>query len=128
MYAMRIVWIFALLVIGTWFAPAADAKIMGVFQGKIVKAQVSGGKRFVFVQGRSGFVRKVDYARAQVEYDDDFPIAARLKNPMQAVKVSANVRVTAEQRKGNWRANEILILAPGSAETGRPAIEARLKN
>lgn len=108
------------------FVPGIDAKITGVFQGKIIKASA----RYLYVQGKTGFVRKVDVATASVEYDDDFPAKGRLKKPSDALKVSANVLVRAEQRKGNWKASEVLILRPISDPN--PATEsgltARLKN
>lgn len=87
------------------------AKILGVFQGKIIKAS----KRFLYVQGKSGFVRKVNVAHATVEYDDNFPAAGRAAHPVDELKVATLVRVTAEQKNDNWQASEVLILAPESA-------------
>lgn len=108
------------------FVPGIDAKITGVFQGKIIKASA----RYLYVQGKTGFVRKVDVATASVEYDEDFPARGRLKKPSDALKVSAHVLVRAEQRKGKWKASEVLILkpiadAPRATESG---LAARLKN
>lgn len=89
----------------------AHAKILGVFQGKIIKAS----KRYLYVQGKSGFVRKVNVTHAVVEYDDDFPAGGRAAHPSDELKVATLVRVTAEQKNDNWQASEILILAPESA-------------
>jgi hypothetical protein len=89
--------------------PSADARILGVFQGKIIKTS---NARLLFVQGKSGFVRRVDIRRATVEYDDDFPAAARTSRPQDALKVTTEVRITAEQKKDVWLADEVLILAP----------------
>ena len=102
----------ALLALGN----ISDARILGVFQGKIIKATKSGGKSYLFVQGRSGFVRKVDVAHATVEYDDDFPAAGRSQHPVDGLTVTTNVRVVAEQKKDNWLADEVLILPPTAAD------------
>lgn len=91
------------------FLPSADARILGVFQGKIIRAS---NDKLLFVQGKSGFVRRVDIRRATVVYDDDFPEAARFSRPQDALKVTTEVRITAEQRKDVWLADEVLILAP----------------
>jgi hypothetical protein len=110
----------ALLALGN----VSDARILGVFQGKIIKATKSGGKSYLFVQGRSGFVRKVDVAHATVEYDDDFPVSGRSAHPMDALIVATNVRVVAEQKKDNWLADEVLILPPTSDD--KPELTASL--
>ena len=95
----------------------ADAKILGVFQGKIIKTTTTrSGKLWLYVQGKTGFVRKVDVAKAVVEYDDDFPAAARIAKPARALTVSAEVRVTAQQKQDVWLADEVLILAPSPSE------------
>ena len=97
--------------------PLSDAKILGVFQGKIIKATATkSGKQWLYVQGKTGFVRKVDVARAVVEYDDDFPVEARVAKPAQALTVSAEVRITGQQKKDVWLADEVLILAPNPQE------------
>ena len=58
----------------------------------------------------------MDVAKAVVEYDDDFPTAARIAKPAQALTVSAEVRVTAQQKQDVWLADEVLILAPSPSE------------
>lgn len=103
----------AVLLLTFVLSPLADAKILGVFQGKIIrKLPTRSGKQWVYVEGKSGFVRKVDIAKAVVEYDDDFPTEARVAKPAQALTVSAEVRITAQQKKDVWLADEVLILAP----------------
>jgi hypothetical protein len=117
----------ALLLLALALCPISDAKILGVFQGKIIKATATkAGKQWVYVQGKTGFVRKVDIAKAVVEYDDDFPVEARVATPAQALKVSAEVRITAQQRKDVWLADEVLILAPNPAENPKKAASLRL--
>ena len=94
--------------------------LLGVFQGKIVKAYSLDSKtheRWVYVQSRSGSVRKVNIARALVEYDADVPAKERLKNPSQSLHMATEVRITAEQDRtndgsGDWQAKNVLILAP----------------
>jgi hypothetical protein len=95
--------------------PCAEARILGVFQGRIIKASPN---KLLFVQGKSGFVRRVDIRHATVEYDDDFPAAARVSKPEEALKVATEVRITAVQKKDVWLADEVLILAPHPAKGG----------
>jgi hypothetical protein len=102
-----------LLTFALALCPAADGKILGVFQGKIIKASsVCDAKRYLYVQGKSGFVRKVNVSHATVEYDDDFPAGGRSKHPSDALQVATLVRITAEQKNQSWLATEVLILSP----------------
>ena len=100
----------------------ADARILGVFQGEIIHGPYSVGKhRWIQLQSRNGFVRKVEITSATVTYDEDYPVAERVSDPADALMMYAVVRVTAEQAKskkgdGAWRATEILIL-PGKGGT-----------
>ena len=78
-------------------------------------------ERWVFVQSRSGPVRKVNIAQALVEYDEAVPARQRHKNPIESVGLAAEVRITAEQERtadgsGNWQAKRVLILASTSAK------------
>lgn len=116
----------ALLLLSLFFCPVSEAKILGVFQGKIIKTSAAkAGQQWVYVQGKTGFVRKVDVAKAVVEYDDDFPVEARVAKPAQALTVSAEVRITAQQKKDVWLADEVLILAPNPSE--KPKKSAALR-
>lgn len=105
----------ALLVAGVLvLSPVAQGKILGVFQGTIIKAS----KQYLCVQGKSGFVRKVNVAHAVVEYDEQFPARGRRAHPTDGLKVAALVRITAEQKNQSWQASEVLILAPGGEPGG----------
>ena len=103
-----------------------SAGILGVFQGKIVKAtSVNAGSKsktklpqhWLYVASRNGSVRRVNVARATVEYDDDVPAKQRHKNPAESLRLATEVRITAEQDhtddgSGDWQAKHVLILAP----------------
>ena|SRR5579864_1721107 len=119
----------------------ASAGLLGVFQGKIVKSSAvnSGSKsksappeHWLYVQSRNGSVRRVNIAKALVEYDDDVPAKQRHKNPAESLRLATEVRITAEQDhtddgSGDWQAKHVLILAPsapvekktGPAKTGQ---------
>jgi hypothetical protein len=117
----------AVLLLTLILSPLADAKILGVFQGKIIKTTTTkSGKQWLYVQGKTGFVRKVDVAKAVVEYDDNFPTEARIAKPAQALTVSADVRVTAQQKHDVWLADEVLILAPNPSEKPKRSAALRL--
>lgn len=116
-----------LLVALLLLCPAVDAKILGVFQGTIVKTpSPTGGKRYLLIQGKSGFVRKVDVTKATVEYDEDFPTAIRSARPAEALTLRTEVRVTAQQKKDVWLADEVLILAPRGDAKRRQAASLRM--
>jgi hypothetical protein len=85
----------------------------GSFRGKIVEGpHAATEKNWIYVQARNGMVRRVEISQAQFEYDEDVPAAKRSRNPQDAVKVGAEVRITAEQgRDGEWRATIIEILS-----------------
>jgi hypothetical protein len=105
----------------------AQGRILGVFQGQIVREPYIHNKgKWLVVQSRNGFVRKVEISRAQIDYDEDFPTSARLTKAEQSLIESTEVRITAERLKsgkgdGDWQATEILILTPKSPGTNRTA-------
>ncbi len=101
------------------FTNAASGGVLGVFQGTIVKSWAGNSgsqEHWVYVQSRSGSVRKVNIAQALVEYDENVPARMRHKNPLESVRLAAEVRITAEQDRsadgsGDWQAKRVLILA-----------------
>jgi hypothetical protein len=94
----------------------ADARILGVFQGEIIHGPYTVGKaKWIDLQSRNGFVRKVEITTAAVTYDEDYPQEERVSDPTDALMMYTTVRITAEQAKskkgdGAWKATEILIL------------------
>jgi len=102
--------------------------LLGVFQGTIVKSSRLNAKtkeRWVYVQSRNGSVRKVNIAKALVEYDDDVPAQQRNKQPAEALGLDTEVRITAEQDRnsdgsGDWQAKHVLILAPRAPARTKP--------
>src|SRR3954470_19053940 len=96
------------------------AGMLGVFQGKIVRGPVAKGKaRWLYVQSRNGMVRRVNIARASVEYDEDYPVSLKQQKPASSLALDVEVRITAEQEHskkgdGEWQGREILIIAPRS--------------
>jgi hypothetical protein len=106
---------------------AADARILGVFQGEIIRGPYQVGKgRWIQLQSRNGFVRKVEITSATVSYDEEYPQTERAADPAQGLMMYTMVRVTAEQAKskkgdGAWNATEVLIL-PANAGTNRTRV------
>src|SRR2546423_8534985 len=112
------------------FAGTAHSGLLGVFQGTIVKSSRLNAKtkeRWLYVQSRNGSVRKVNIAKALVEYDDDVPAKQRNRQPAEGLALDTEVRITAEQDRnrdgsGDWQAEHVLILAPRApAKTKSPA-------
>jgi len=99
----------AALILG--MSAALSAGTPGSFRGTIVDGPNSGGKNWIYVQGRNGMARRVDISRARVLYDESVPTATRLPQPEDALTAGAEVRVTAEQGiDGEWRASRVEIL------------------
>ena len=95
----------------------------GSFRGKIVEGpRAATEKNWIYVQARNGMVRRVEISHAHVEYEEDVPAAKRSRNPQDAVKVGAEVRITAEQGSdGEWKATIVEILSePDDAPAAKP--------
>jgi hypothetical protein len=116
---MRHFGLFAACAVAMLIAPLAfGGGLLGVFQGTIVKSSSLNAKtqeQWVYVQSRSGSVRKVNIAKALVEYDESIPAKLRLKNPAESLRLATEVRITAEQDRtsdgdGDWQAQHVLIL------------------
>jgi hypothetical protein len=95
-----------------------SARVLGVFQGRIVQEPyVKAKQKWMSVQSHNGFVRRVNITKAAVEYEVGFPAEARQQRPESALRSEIEVRITAYKAAsstgdGDWRATEILILAP----------------
>jgi hypothetical protein len=95
-------------------APAAGTP--GTFVGVLAgDPERDGSRLWLMVQGRNGWIRKVEASRARVGYGPEVPEAQRQNAPRRSLAAGVAVRVTADQDKdGEWRAQriEILSLAP----------------
>jgi hypothetical protein len=104
---------------------ASQARILGVFQGQIVRGPYVHNKgKWLVVQSRNGYVRKVEISRANIEYEEDFPASARRTKAEESLVEAIEVRITAERANsgkgdGDWKATEILILSPKTSGTER---------
>ena len=100
----------AMLSIKMMLSLAVSAGTPGIFQGQVYRDQ-NASSGWIYVQGRSGMLRKVEVSRARVVYAASVPEADRAKNPTQDLVQGAVVRVTAEQDgNGEWRASRVDIL------------------
>lgn len=91
----------------------AAAGTPGVFVGTIVECSgPMDGERWIYVQSRNGMVRKVESSGAGVVYGRSVPRRLRARVPREGLVTGAQVRVTAEQEAGEWRAREVEILRP----------------
>ncbi len=89
-----------------------SAEISGTFRGIIVHAPAGEPTQgWIYVAGRNGNLRRAEVSHAQVLYAGGVPLRFRQKDPSQALKEGAEVRVTASQDgKGEWRASRVEIL------------------
>jgi hypothetical protein len=107
---------------------ASQGRILGVFQGQIVRGPYVHDKgKWLVVQSRNGYVRKVEISRANIEYEEDFPASARRTKAEESLVEAIEVRITAERANsgkgdGDWKATEILILNPKTPGTERTSV------
>ena len=113
------------IVLAAVLTQTASPKILGVFQGKIVQLpSARAAQKWVVIQSRNGFVRRVEISKAVFTYDEDFPVSARRQPPQRSLCEATEVRVTAIKAKskkgdGAWSATEVLILSSDPKREGR---------
>lgn len=100
------------LIVVLWFAISAFAAT-GSFVGQVVNGPNSdAGKKWAYVQGPHGSVRRVDVSGAKIVYGTG---VAKKDRTADSVPEGAQVRVTAFQDgEGEWKATrvEIVTLTP----------------
>ena len=55
-------------------------------------------------------MRRVNIQGCRVHFDAAIPASQRVRSAAESLRESAQVRVTAEQREGEWVATDIVIL------------------
>ena len=83
----------------------------GSFMGQVVKGpNVDAGKKWVYVQGPHGSLRRVDVTAAKITYDTGVAKKDRIRDPLRE---GAQVRVTASQDgEGEWKASVVEVMKP----------------
>ncbi len=82
----------------------------GTFRGKIVESTESTEKGWIFLQSRNGSIRKVNIGSARITSAN---APKPYKREFGALPQGTEVRVTATQENGNWKASEVeIILLP----------------
>ncbi len=100
--------------------------VPGTFRGTVVRGPDS-KPGWIFVAGHNQSLRRVEVSKATVSYGDEVPAKLRMKDPSQALKPGAEIRVTADQdEQGEWRATEIEILRV-SPQHNRPVTSAGVR-
>ena len=91
----------------------AFSATMGNFSGKIVNGSAAdSGRKWIYIQGSKGIVRRVDISQAKVSYASPARGKHRSSPPSAALRPGTEVRVTASQDDGGeWKASEVHILA-----------------
>lgn len=83
----------------------------GIFQGRVVEGTKHEAGRFIYVAGRSGYMRRVNIERCRVQFAAGVAASERVRSAAESLRDSAEVRVTAEQSaNGEWVASDIVIL------------------
>ncbi len=113
-------------------SPLAFAgSITGVFQGTVVQisaSQPQAKTRWMYVQGKNGVIRRANIAKANFDYDEEYPKAKRHKKPEESLKTAATVRVTAEQdiaKGGDWQATNVSFVWPDAPVKSAPRSKAK---
>jgi hypothetical protein len=83
----------------------------GIFQGRVVEGTKHEAGKYIYVAGRSGYMRRVNIERCRVQFAAGVVASERVRSAAESLRDSAEVRVTAEQSaNGEWVATDILIL------------------
>jgi hypothetical protein len=92
----------------------------GIFQGRVVEGTKHEAGKFIYVAGRSGYMRRVNIERCRVQFAAGVAASQRVRSAAESLRDSAEVRVTAEQSaNGEWVATDILILKLPEADKVR---------
>jgi hypothetical protein len=85
--------------------------IRGVFQGRVVEGSKHEAGKYIYIAGRSGYLRRVNIQKCQIRFGNGVPAAERVRSASDYLRDDAEVRVTADQSdNGEWIAIEVLIL------------------
>lgn len=85
--------------------------IRGVFQGRVVEGNKREAGKYIYIAGRSGYLRRVNIQKCQVRFDNGVPPSQRIRSAAEYLRDDAEVRITADQAEnGEWVAIEVLIL------------------
>jgi hypothetical protein len=120
--------VLALLILSS---TAFAGTITGVFQGTVVQItapQPQAKTRWMYVQGKNGVIRRANIAKANFDYDEEYPKAKRHKKPEESLKTTATVRVTAEQdiaKGGDWQATKVSFVWPDDPTKHAPKSTAK---
>jgi hypothetical protein len=99
----------AILLFLTTSAPLSATQ--GMFQGRVVEGNKREAGKYIYVEGRGGFMRRVDIRRCRIHFDTSIPASQRVRSAAESLRESAEVRVTADQKaNGEWLAADITIL------------------
>jgi hypothetical protein len=84
----------------------------GSFVGQVVNGpNLDSNKKWVFVQGPRGPVRRVEISAAKISFSSSVAKKERDARPEDAVREGAQVRVTASQDgQGEWKASAVEIV------------------
>ena len=83
----------------------------GVFQGLVVEGTKREAGKYIYVAGKTGYLRRVNIQRCRVRFGDGVPSSQRLQSASESLRDNAEIRVTAEEDShGEWIATDIVIL------------------
>jgi hypothetical protein len=83
----------------------------GIFQGLVVEGTKREAGKYIYVAGKTGYLRRVNIQRCRVRFGDGVPSSQRLQSAAESLRDNAEIRVTAdEDSHGEWIASDIVIL------------------
>jgi hypothetical protein len=98
-----------LLIIGLTCLPTFATS--GIFQGRVVAGTQHEAGKYIYVEAQRGYLRRVNIQKCRIVFDRGIAASQHLRNPAEALRDGAEVRVIAEQREqGDWVASEIVVL------------------
>jgi hypothetical protein len=96
--------------------------VRGVFQGRVVEGNKREAGKYIYIAGRSGYMRRVNIQKCQIRFDNGVPPSQRIRSAAEYLRDDAEVRITADQAEnGEWVAIEVLILKLPALDKARLA-------
>ncbi|MBV9074497.1 MAG: hypothetical protein JOZ10_12755 [Acidobacteria bacterium] len=85
--------------------------VRGMFEGRVVEGNKREAGKYIYVAGKSGYLRRVNIQRCKVRFDSALPAKERTGSALDYLRDDAQVRITADQSdNGEWVAVDIVIL------------------
>jgi hypothetical protein len=97
--------------------------VRGMFEGRVVEGNKHEAGKYIYVAGRSGYLRRVNIQKCRVRFDRSLPASERVGSAARYLRDNAQIRVIADQSNdGEWVAIDVIILKLPVLDTARAVV------